>query len=386
MTPKGNTLKAGPLNQRVLFFALAGWLHTGAHPTGQLSTRMARDPNPPEEEESTNPHGLQTASSVGSAQPQPAILKAHKRIFKPTTGKNSVPRSSSWEYMALYKRVEGNYTRSMGFGSSTGISDPFQLKPTYWDMLPTFPPATTTTINPDKENRGNASMWGYPGGSKPTGKFYEQRVSSAQKRRGLATNNIKVLNQYVAKQHFKMEDIRTMKDIIRPRDYMAKLDLKDAYFSVPVAADDRKYLRFEWAGRVYEYTCLPFGLTSAPWIFTKLFRPVLAYLLQRGVRCLMYLDDKLLLGNSPEEVKEHFNLCQKLITSLGFTINWKKTVQEPMQTIEFLGFIINSIEMTLSVSLDKLNNSITEYKRLFSNPLTTLRNLCHVIGLMMSVH
>ena len=166
---------------------------------------------------------------------------------------------------------------------------------------------------------------------------------------------------------------------------MVKLDLKDAYFSVPVADNYRKYLRFEWASRLYEYTCLPFGLTSAPWIFTKLFRPVLAYLRQRGVRCLMYLDDKLLLGNSPEEVKENFDLCQKLITSLGFTINWKKTVQQPTQTIEFLGFIINSIDMTLSVSREKLNSLITECKRLLSNPLTTLKNLSHVIGLMTSV-
>ena len=75
-----------------------------------------------------------------------------------------------------------------------------------------------------------------------------------------------------------MEDIQTLKDIIHPRDYMVKLDLKDAYFSVPVADDNRKYLRFKWAGRVYEYTCLPFGLTSAPWITTKLFGPVLACL------------------------------------------------------------------------------------------------------------
>ena len=52
----------------------------------------------------------------------------------------------------------------------------------------------------------------------------------------------------MAKQHFKMEDIQTLKDIIHPRDYMVKLDLKDAYFSVPVADDDRKYLRFKWAG------------------------------------------------------------------------------------------------------------------------------------------
>ena len=72
-------------------------------------------------------------------------------------------------------------------------------------------------------------MWGYLGGSKPTVRFYEQRVSSAQKRRDWRPIiNVKVLNQYVAKQHFKIEDIRTLKDIIRPRDYVAKLDLKDA--------------------------------------------------------------------------------------------------------------------------------------------------------------
>ena len=108
-----------------------------------------------------------------------------------------------------------------------------------------------------------------------------------------------------------MEDIQTLKDIIHPRDYMVKLDLKDAYFSVPVADNDRKYLRFKWAGECMRTHAFPFGLTSAPWIFTKLFRPVLVYLRQWAVRCLMYLDDKLLLGNSPEEVKEHFNLCQK---------------------------------------------------------------------------
>ena len=120
----------------------------GAHPTCRLSTRMARDPSHSEEVESTNLHRLQAASSVGSAQPRPATLKAHKRIFKPTTGKNSIPRSPSWEYTALYKQVEGNYTRPMGFRSSTEISDPLQLKPTYWDTPPTFPPATRTAINP----------------------------------------------------------------------------------------------------------------------------------------------------------------------------------------------------------------------------------------------
>ena len=197
--------------------------------------------------------------------------------------------------------------------------------------------------------------------------------------------NLKTLNQYVAKQHFKMEDIRTLRDIICPKDYMTKLDLKDAYFSVPVAESDRKYLRFEWNNRVYEYTCLPFGLTSAPWIFTKLLKPALTFLRQRGSRCLMYLDDMLLLGRSPEETKESFHLCQKLISSLGFTINWQKTVKEPTQKLEFLGFVINTIEMTLSITQGKQNNLMMECRRLISNPHTTLRNLAHVIGIMTSV-
>ena len=115
-------------------------------------------------------------------------------------------------------------------------------------------------------------MWGYPGGSKPTGRLYEHVFLVPQKGGDWRPIiNLKILNQYVAKQHFKMEDIRTLKDIIRRRDYMVKLDLKDAYFSVPVVDNDRKYLRFEWASRLYEYTCLPFGLTSTPWIFKKLF-------------------------------------------------------------------------------------------------------------------
>ena len=86
MTPKGNTLKAGPLNQTVLFFALAGWLHMGAHPTGRLSTRMARDPNYPEEEENTNSLRLQTAFQ--SARP------SHDQLYsKLTRGYSNPPQA-----------------------------------------------------------------------------------------------------------------------------------------------------------------------------------------------------------------------------------------------------------------------------------------------------
>ena len=50
---------------------------------------------------------------------------------------------------------------------------------------------------------------------------------------------------------------------------MATIDLKDAYFAVLISEPDRKYLRFRWRGKVYQFNCLPFGLSCAPWVFTK---------------------------------------------------------------------------------------------------------------------
>ena len=71
--------------------------------------------------------------------------------------------------------------------------------------------------------------------------------------------NLKSLNQFVEKIHFKMENIRMALNSISPGDFMVCIDLKDAYFSVPIFQPHRKYLRFFWNFKRYEFTCLPFG-------------------------------------------------------------------------------------------------------------------------------
>ena len=55
---------------------------------------------------------------------------------------------------------------------------------------------------------------------------------------------------------------------------MAVVDLKDAYYSVPINLHHRKYLGFEFNGTLYDFTCLPNDLASAPMVFTKLMKPV----------------------------------------------------------------------------------------------------------------
>ena len=98
--------------------------------------------------------------------------------------------------------------------------------------------------------------------------------------------NLKPLNCFVQKFHFKMEGSGMIKDLLRKGDWMCTLDLKDAYLSVAIVQEHRRFLRFMWNGRIFEFTCLPFGLCSAPRIFMKLLHLVMAHLRKQGLQGL----------------------------------------------------------------------------------------------------
>lgn len=83
--------------------------------------------------------------------------------------------------------------------------------------------------------------------------------------------------------------------------WMATLDLQDAYLLVSVAPEYHRFLRFQWRTIVYEFTALPFGLATAPYIFTKILRPAVSHLRAMGYCSVIYLDDFLFIGGSREE-------------------------------------------------------------------------------------
>ena len=71
-----------------------------------------------------------------------------------------------------------------------------------------------------------------------------------------------------------MDTLETAIRLITPGCFMTSIDLKDAYYSVPMALEHQKYLKFVWRNQLYAFTCLPMGLTSSPRIFTKVLKPV----------------------------------------------------------------------------------------------------------------
>ena len=166
--------------------------------------------------------------------------------------------------------------------------------------------------------------------------------------------NLKSLNTFVEVPHFKMEGIHTLKSLLLKNDWLVKVDLKDAYFSIPVHQNHRKYLCFQVKDKLYQFNCLPFGLASAPWVFTKTLKPVAALGRELGMRLVVYTDDILLMAESQESARDQASALIYLLQCLGFTINKEKTISEPCQTLEFLGFTVNTLTMELALPLEKL--------------------------------
>ena len=166
--------------------------------------------------------------------------------------------------------------------------------------------------------------------------------------------NLKDLNRFIPYERFKMEGLHCLKYVLQKRDYMCKIDLKNAYFSVPLHKDSRKLVRFLWAGNLYEFLCLCFGLRQAPKMFTKLLKVPISILRRLMIRVIIYLDDLLILGNSMSKIITARDSVIFLLQHLGFVINLKKCMFDPVQDIEFFDLIVNSQAMTLSLPKEKI--------------------------------
>ena len=149
--------------------------------------------------------------------------------------------------------------------------------------------------------------------------------------------NLKRFNQNLVKRSFKMETLQNLIPIMVPGVWLASIDLKDAYLHVPMAKECWKYLCFAIDGKHYFYVVTPFGLSPAPMLFTRIVRVLVAWLRLRGVRLHAYLDDIILIANSPQEVYRSLQITIQVFTWAGFILNVKKSDLTPTQDLVYIG-------------------------------------------------
>ena len=150
------------------------------------------------------------------------------------------------------------------------------------------------------------------------------------------------LNDFVQLTPFKMETVASVLLSVRERDFLASLDLKDAYFLIPIHGSSRKLLRFMSEGTVYQFKALCFGLSTAPQVFTRVFAAVSAWAHSRGIRLLRYLDDWLVLASSEKKARQSVQELLSICHTLGIVINKKKSDLVPSQAAKYLGMTIDT--------------------------------------------
>ena len=197
--------------------------------------------------------------------------------------------------------------------------------------------------------------------------------------------NLRYLNQHLWKQKFKYEDLRTAMMYFNPGDYLFAFDLKSGYHHVDIAEVHHKFLGFEWNGRYYVFTVLPFGLSSACYIFTKLVRPLVRYWRARGIKITVYLDDGLGVASNEQQALEASQLVRDTLTKAGFVAHPEKSQWIPTQRLVWLGFVIDMAVGQIEVPEDKLLATKELAAKILSIPQIPARLLARLVGKIISL-
>ena len=163
------------------------------------------------------------------------------------------------------------------------------------------------------------------------------------------------LNRFVDVSHFQMETIQSVLLSVRQGDWMASIDLKEAYLQVPIHPSSRHLLRFVFRDRVYQFKALCFGLSTAPQVFTRVMAPVSAILHSMGIRMRRYLDDWLVQSSSRASLVRDLQTVLGLCHELGIVVNPQKSNLVPSQIVQYLGVVIDSISFRASPSQDRIS-------------------------------
>ena len=202
--------------------------------------------------------------------------------------------------------------------------------------------------------------------------------------------DLRFVNQFILKQKVKFEDYKTALDLFQYGGYACSFDLKCGYHHVDIFPSHQRFLGFSWTfldGRTrhFAYTILPFGLSLAPYLFTKLMRPLVKYWRSRGLYCIVYLDDGFIMDSTLEKTQRASHLVYGDLVASGFVINQEKSIWCPVQSIVWLGIVWNFENGTIAVTDARIRKIEERLSLILQKKLVSTRELASVTGSVISL-
>ena len=198
------------------------------------------------------------------------------------------------------------------------------------------------------------------------------------------------LNKFVVKKSVKYEDLRTVLQLFSPGMFVFSFDLKSAYHHIDICEEHMKFLSFKWplvdgAMKFYEFKVLPFGLTSAPYVFTKVMHQLVKFWRGSGLLALMYLDDGIGGNLSRENAKRISVQVRKDLVSAGFTCNDEKSNWEPVQNLVFFGTALDFETGLISIPEERILKLKSPIDSCLQDNFISARGLASITGQIISM-
>ena len=198
------------------------------------------------------------------------------------------------------------------------------------------------------------------------------------------------LNLSLVKKRVKYEDLRTVLQVFSQGMFVFAFDLKSAYHHIEICAEHTKFLAFQWTfpqgeTKFYEFLVLPFGLSSAPYIFTKVMRQLVKFWRGLGLSIVLYLDDGIGGSSCIHRAKSISHQVQQDLSLSGFTINNEKSRWEPRQKLTFLGTILDFNTGMLFIPEGRLSKLKSSIQSCLDRTAIRVRELASITGQIISL-
>ncbi|XP_060081899.1 uncharacterized protein LOC132561188 [Ylistrum balloti] len=203
------------------------------------------------------------------------------------------------------------------------------------------------------------------------------------------------INPFLHKFKFKYDDARVARDVFQPGDFLFTFDLKSAYHHIEIFEEHRQFLGFEFEvegkTRQFVFNVLPFGISTAGYVFTKVLREVVKSIRLLGHKLVMYLDDGIGGHETEGGANESSRYVRQALIDYGFLIAEEKSNWVASQHVTWLGYTWSMGEGVVRVTSGRverllywLTNTMTHVKQK-DLPLLSARYIAGIVGQVISM-
>ena len=196
------------------------------------------------------------------------------------------------------------------------------------------------------------------------------------------------VNKNLRKRKFKMETLqREGRTLFERSHFGGTADISSAYHHIEMAESAQPFLGFEWNGVFYCFNVLPFGLSSAPWLFTTIMSHSIRFIRYTGGDVISFLDDCIFGGTTAHGTVAAAHRMLGILREFGWLIHPTKCVgtSSAVQAFVALGTLVDLATHTYSVppaTLTRLREGLTA---LITGPARVgVRSVARVKGLLTS--